>query len=658
MSSITTKLRAGRYMIPVRIVREGNRLFFHFGYNKKLIEEIKVSFEGRKYHGFDTTNPRKLWSVPITQRNLFRLAYLQGKNPYARYDIPSDSGNTEAVALFDKLNHRPLYTHQRDMVIHGLTVRQFIWAAEMGTGKTLAAIVLMELSGLTDWYWVGPKSALRAVQADMRKWDCQITPRFLTYESLKRVIETWPSDQLAPEGVIFDESIRLKTPTAQRSVAGKHLADSMRDDHPSPIIGELSGAPATKSPLDWWHQCEIACPGFLREGTIHEFKKRVGIFTSEESDTGAYQKLVTWKDADGLCIICGKTKEQHQVDEALGLPSDHKYSAGINEVAKLKTRMSGLVLVKLKKDCLDLPDKIYEVIRVTPTAEILNAAKIIVKTSKRAIEALTKCRELSDGFQYRETQCGVELCPLCNGRGIYTVYYDPKEPDFPADPAALERGVRFIYDDDYNVISEEPITYEKREDTCPNCNGEKEVPKYERSVIEVPCPKDDVLLEQLDLHSDIGRLNVYAGFTASVDKIIRIVKQQKWGFIRADGRGWQGFTADGKLLPNDRLLEAYDDVNNNTTGRLAFVGQPGAAGMGLTLTASPTTLFYSNDFNGDSRIQTEDRGHRIGMDRERGGRIVDIVHLPSDQYILDNLQKKKDLLHLSMTGLAHFMENV
>ena len=65
--------------------------------------------------------------------------------------------------------------------------------------------------------------------------------------------------------------------------------------------------------------------------------------------------------------------------------------------------------------------------------------------------------------------------------------------------------------------------------------------------------------------------------------------------------------------------------------------------MALTLTASPTELFYSNDFNGEARFQAEDRFHRAGMDKNRGATIIDFVHLPSDQLVLDNLQKKKDL---------------
>ena len=634
MQELKTKFKAGRYMVPVTLVMKDGRIFFHFPYNKKLIEEVKTTMEKRKWHGFDPV-PQKCWSVPVTPRNLFRIRYLQNTNPYARYDVALD------YSVIDTLNERPLYAHQRDLVAHGYLTRQFIWAADMGTGKTLAAIVLMELSGLTEWLWVGPKSALRAAKEEMRKWKCRVVPEFLTYEGLKKYVSEWPEGREAPEGVIFDESVKIKTPTAQRSIAARHLANSMREDHESPIVGLLSGAPAPKSPIDWWHQCEVACPGFLREKDINTFRERMGIFTKEESDTGTYLKLNTWLDDERKCGICGKVESDH-------FASDHRFIKSVNEVAKLYTRMKGLVLVKMKEDCLDLPEKIYEVIEVQPTQEIVNTAKIITSTARRAIEALTLCRELSDGFQYRQTVVGQEVCPRCNGTKVCFEFYDPEFPDFPVALEFVERGVRPVYNDEGEITAEEPLTYSKRSIPCPHCEATGSVDRYERTVIEVPCPKDDILLEQLELHDDIGRLNIYAGFTASVDKIVRICARQKWGVIRADGRGWSGVSSSGAVLPSDKLLQIYAEGE----GRLAFVGQAGAAGMGLTLTASPTTFFYSNTFNGDDRIQAENRGHRIGMDVERGGRILDVVHLPTDRLILDNLQKKKDLQKMSMTGVA------
>lgn len=648
-------------MIPVFLEYRDERIFFHFQYSKPLIEEIKTSFEGRKWHGFDEDHPQKLWSVPITQRNLFVLEFLKGKygiNPYSRWDSV-DLNKYKEVEEYCQRYERPVYKHQIDLIVQGLSVKWFLWASEMGTGKTLAAIVLMELSGYCDWFWVGPKSALRAVQMDMRKWKAQVQPQYFTYEGLKKLIQEWKGGE-APHGIIFDESIRLKTPTAQRSVAAKHIANSMRQEYGSNcLIGLMSGAPATKSPADWWNQCEIACPGYLREKDIITFRQRLALIEQREQleGGGVYPHLVTWKDSSDKCAQCGQLKdhENHQADDFTQLlnlsGSVHKFVPGENEVAKLYKRMKGLVIVKLKKDCLDLPDKVYEIARVEPAADTLRAAKLIVTTSRRAIEALTKLRELSDGFQYLEAPVGRIVCPNCNGTGRECVFYDPKYPDNYVDPDAVAVGVRFLYDDAGEQIGQEPITYEQRVEKCTRCLGELTINQMERTTVEVPCPKDDIILEQLDLHDDVGRLNIYAGFTGSVDRIIKLCMRVGWGVIRADGRGWASFMPDGKQLPNDRLLDIYSEGQTEYP-RLAFVAQAGAAGMGLTLVASPTTVFYSNDFNGDSRIQAEDRGHRIGMDRERGGRILDIFHLPSDEYVLNNLQKKKDLQHLSLTGVA------
>lgn len=44
----------------------------------------------------------------------------------------------------------------------------------------------------------------------------------------------------------------------------------------------------------------------------------------------------------------------------------------------------------------------------------------------------------------------------------------------------------------------------------------------------------------------------------------------------------------------------------------AFVGHPAAAGVGLTLTAAQTAIYFSNGFSLEQRIQSEDRCHRKG----------------------------------------------
>jgi len=68
-------------------------------------------------------------------------------------------------------------------------------------------------------------------------------------------------------------------------------------------------------------------------------------------------------------------------------------------------------------------------------------------------------------------------------------------------------------------------------------------------------------------------------------------------------------------------------------------------------------LFYSNDFDGEARMQAEDRIHRIGMDKNRGALIVDLIHLPTDELVLKNLKLKKKLQNLTMGELDDAFAN-
>ena len=44
-----------------------------------------------------------------------------------------------------------------------------------------------------------------------------------------------------------------------------------------------------------------------------------------------------------------------------------------------------------------------------------------------------------------------------------------------------------------------------------------------------------------------------------------------------------------------------------------FIANPATAGFGLTLTASSTSIYFSNSYNLEHRLQSEDRNHRIGQ---------------------------------------------
>src|SRR5690606_36657602 len=136
----------------------------------------------------------KVWTATNNLRNRFAISYMarapKGReghdgftpNPYRPYDAD----------LVPFTPTRPLMQHQIRMVRHGLTVKRGVWAADMGTGKTLASIELMEALGWyhTDYWYVAPKSALVAVKSELKKWGCRIIPELMTYDGLvKRINE-------------------------------------------------------------------------------------------------------------------------------------------------------------------------------------------------------------------------------------------------------------------------------------------------------------------------------------------------------------------------------------------------------------------------------------------------------------------------------------
>jgi hypothetical protein len=615
------KMKAGKYKLPVNLTAKKGRFYFQFPFNRELMAEIK-GMRSPRWHGYDDP-PLKQWSVKDCRRNRFQIAYLTGQNPYDRYDSPL----LEAMPRRDNL-----YSHQRIMFRHIITRMQCLISGEMGVGKTLSALEAMEYVGYNNYIWVGTGSSLAAVKLEFRKWKSELRPVFITYHSFSNAVNN--NEIHIPEGIIFDECQKLKSHNTQRSLAADKLTEEMRLKYKEPLIICMSGAPAPNNPTDWWHQCEVACPGYIKEGDWFKFRNRLAITSEHKSPSDqTYLKVEAWLDSDNKCRECGKPRKDH--DPFTG----HPFQKCTNEVKNLYKRMNGLNVVFFKKDCLDLPPIQYKVFKLTPTDLILKAEQLILNTVPRTVTALMKLRELSDGFQYKETETGKsEPCPLCKGSGETSEYYDPEYPEEYPSQEAMETG-----------------RCKQRTVKCTHCKGEKRVPQLQRQAQEISCPKDDLLLNLLEEHEDVGRLVTYAGFQASVDRCCRLSADKGWEIIRADGRGWDYYKIsksrdepDRLNIPKEGMLELFQDTKTHPN-KLIFIGQPGAAGTGLTLTASPSIFFWSNSFNADDRIQAISRGHRIGMGDHFT--VIDCVHLDTDQKILDALEKKLDLLKMSMGQL-------
>ena len=92
------------------------------------------------------------------------------------------------------------------------------------------------------------------------------------------------------------------------------------------------------------------------------------------------------------------------------------------------------------------------------------------------------------------------------------------------------------------------------------------------------------------------------------------------------------------LTPQDKRQKNKDAFQKNPKVRF-FVGTPQTGGYGLTLTAANTVIYYSNGYDLEKRIQSEDRAHRIGQ--KKSVTYIDIMADETiDTKIVKSLRKK------------------
>jgi len=99
------------------------------------------------------------------------------------------------------------------------------------------------------------------------------------------------------------------------------------------------------------------------------------------------------------------------------------------------------------------------------------------------------------------------------------------------------------------------------------------------------------------------------------------------------------FYGDTKDSIRQSIVDRFQDSESPLR---FFVGNPKTGGYGLTLTASHTVIYYSNDYSLEIRMQSEDRAHRIGQTSKVT--YVDLIAEGTvDEKIVKALNNKIDL---------------
>ena len=92
------------------------------------------------------------------------------------------------------------------------------------------------------------------------------------------------------------------------------------------------------------------------------------------------------------------------------------------------------------------------------------------------------------------------------------------------------------------------------------------------------------------------------------------------------------------LTPQDERQDNIRKFQSDPKCRF-MVGTPSTGGYGITLTAANTVIYYSNGYDLEKRLQSEDRAHRIGQ--KKNVTYIDIIAEKTvDEKIQKSLRKK------------------
>ena len=350
--------------------------------------------------------------------------------------------------------------------------------------------------------------------------------------------------------IVMDESSRIKSPDARRT----QIATRLRRSAVKARI--LSGTPINNAPMDVFSQMEFLSPGLL--GT-----------TSYRAFVAEFAELMSPHHPMMAALI----RANPMVAKAQVVAKNPDGTPRWRNLDKLQRLLEPHSFRVLKRDCLDLPEKIYKVVDFELTPELRKA------------------------YDLMREELRIELPSDIDGE-----------------------------DDRVVTVAELSATLKLQQIT----SGFVMLPGGEQRLVSEDNPRIKALMEVVN---DVdGKFIVWARFRAELELAAAALR----------AAGIEVVEYHGGTSERDR--EAAIDAIQTGTAR-AFVGQPQAGGIGITLTAAETSIYLSNDFNRETRRQSEDRNHRIGT---RGHIVyIDIVAEDTvDEGIARALRRKDALASL------------
>ena len=151
------------------------------------------------------------------------------------------------------------------------------------------------------------------------------------------------------------------------------------------------------------------------------------------------------------------------------------------------------------------------------------------------------------------------------------------------------------------------------------------------TVIDLPNKRMDELMAVVE-ETD-GKLIIWANYRHDIEAI-KLALSKEYG-MNAVGM----YFGDTDMDERKRVLQEFQNPDSEMR---FFVGNPSTGGYGLTLTAASTMVYYSNSFDLEKRLQSEDRAHRIGQ--TKNVTYIDLIAVGTvDEKIVKALRAKIDI---------------
>ena len=116
--------------------------------------------------------------------------------------------------------------------------------------------------------------------------------------------------------------------------------------------------------------------------------------------------------------------------------------------------------------------------------------------------------------------------------------------------------------------------------------------------------KSNRIVELMDVLEEVeGKAIIWANYQHDITNIIKAIVEEYGEESIVDYYG---------LTPQENRQENIQQFQNNPKCRF-LIGTPQTGGYGITLTAANTVIYYSNGYDLEKRLQSEDRAHRIGQ---------------------------------------------